>query len=210
MTGGPQTRSRRAPTRRTTVLAGLVASVVLLASTRTVWTEATGADLAGTAQAIEVTGADAAPAVMAVGLVALAASLATSLSSRWIRLVTGPVLILAGLLSAASMIGVIVDPAAASAAAVSQATGVIGAQSAASATIWPVLSLLPAAAVTGMGALVLAVGGRWPQGTRYRRATLTVTADPAEDPAAAWDALTRGDDPSLPTEDDTDHTGPGT
>ena len=182
----------------------------LLASTRTVWTEATGADLAGTAQAIEVTGADAAPAVMAVGLVALAASLATSLSSRWIRLVTGPVLILAGLLSAASMIGVIVDPAAASAAAVSQATGVIGAQSAASATIWPVLSLLPAAAVTGMGALVLAVGGRWPQGTRYRRATLTVTADPAEDPAAAWDALTRGDDPSLPTEDDTDHTGPGT
>src|SRR5690625_2120171 len=111
MTGGPRTRSRRAPTRRTTVLAGLVASVVLLASTRTVWTEATGADLAGTAQAIEVTGADAAPAVMAVGLVALAASLATSLSSRWIRLVTGPVLILAGLLSAASMIGVIVDPA---------------------------------------------------------------------------------------------------
>src|SRR5690625_6206972 len=87
MTGGPRTRSRRAPTRRTTVLAGLVASVVLLASTRTVWTEATGADLAGTAQAIEVTGADAAPAVMAVGLVALAASLATSLSSRWIRLV---------------------------------------------------------------------------------------------------------------------------
>src|SRR5690625_2100361 len=123
MTGGPRTRSRRAPTRRTTVLAGLVASVVLLASTRTVWTEATGADLAGTAQAIEVTGADAAPAVMAVCLVALAASLATSLSSRWIRLVTGPVLILAGLLSAASMIGVIVDPAAASAAAVSQATG---------------------------------------------------------------------------------------
>src|SRR5690625_2868472 len=127
MTGGPRTRSRRAPTRRTTVLAGLVASVVLLASTRTVWTEATGADLAGTAQAIEVTGADAAPAVMAVGLVALAASLATSLSSRWIRLVTGPVLILAGLLSAASMIGVIVDQEADSAAEVSQATGVIGA-----------------------------------------------------------------------------------
>ena len=209
MTDKARTSSRRGPARRTAVLAGLVASVALLGSSRTVWAEATGADLAGTARSIEVIGADAAPAVMAVGLVALAASLATSLSSRWIRLVTGPVLILAGLLSAASMIGVIADPAAASSAAVSQATGVIGAQSAASSTIWPVLSLLPAVAVTGIGALVLAVGGRGPQGTRYRRATVTVTADPAEDPAAAWDALTRGDDPSLPAEDDTDHSRPG-
>lgn len=209
MTDGTRTPSRRGPTRRTTVLAGLVASMALLGSSRLVWAEATGADLAGTARSIEVIGADAAPAVMAVGLVALAASLATSLSSRWIRLVTGPVLILAGLLSAASMIGVIADPAAASSAAVSQATGVIGAQSAASSTIWPVLSLLPAVAVTGIGALVLAVGGRWPQGTRYRRATVTVTADPAEDPAAAWDALTRGDDPSLPAEGDTDHSRSG-
>jgi len=209
MTDKARTSSRRGPARRTAVLAGLVASVALLGSTRTVWTEATGADLAGTAQAIDVIGADAAPAVMAVGLVALAASLATSLSSRWIRLVTGPVLILAGAVSAASMIGVIADPGAASAAAVALATGVVGAQSAASSTIWPALSLLTAGAVTGVGVLVLAVGGRWRAGTRYRRATVTVAADPAEDPAAAWDALTRGDDPSLPTEGDAGRSRPG-
>lgn len=206
MTDRQEVPARRGPTRRVTVLAGLTAAVALLGSTRTVWTRATGADLAGTDQSVSVIGADAAPAVMAVGLVALAASLATSLPSHWVRLVTGPVLILAGLFSVATMIGVALDPASASLAAVAQATGVIGAQSAASATIWPVLSLLPAGAVAAVGVLVLAVGGRWPQGTRYTRATVTPTADPAEDPAAAWDALTRGDDPSLEAEDEVDHS----
>lgn len=198
----PERAPRRGPTRRTTVLAGLVSAALLIGSTRTVWARASGADLAGTEQAIDVLGADAAPAAVAVALVAVAAAVATSLSSRWIRLVTGPVLIASGVIAASSVIGVLLDPAAASSAAVSEATGVVGAQSEASSTPWPLLSLLPALAVTAVGVLVLAVGGRWPTGTRYRRATLTTAADPAQDPAAAWDALTRGEDPSLERESD--------
>lgn len=200
----PAPSTRRGLTRRTTVLAGLVSAAVLIGSTRMVWTEASGADLAGTEQAIDVLGADAAPAAAAVAMVAIAAAVATSLSSRWIRLVTGPVLIASGLIAASSMIGVLLDPAAASSAAVSEATGVVGAQSEASSTLWPLLSLLLALAVTAVGVTVLAVGGRWPTGTRYRRATVTTAADPAQDPAAAWDALTRGEDPSLERESERD------
>lgn len=198
--------ARRGLTRRTTVLAGLAASALLIGSTRMVWAEASGSDLAGIVQTIDVPGADAAPAAAAVAMVAIAAAVATSLSSRWIRLVTGPVLIASGLIAASTMIGVLLDPAAASSAAVSEATGVVGAQSEASATLWPLLSLLPALAVAAVGVMVLAVGGRWPTGTRYRRATLTTAADPAQDPAAAWDALTRGEDPSLESEKDPDHS----
>ena len=48
-----------------------------------------------------------------------------------------------------------------------------------------------------LSVVVLVVGGRWPVGTRYRSAAVAATADPGQDPAAAWDALTRGEDPSL-------------
>ncbi|NMA77838.1 MAG: hypothetical protein GX960_11385, partial [Actinomycetales bacterium] len=81
--------------RRTTVLASTAAAALLAGTTRTTWIHASAPDLAGTAQQVTVTGSEAAPAVLALSLVAIAASLATALSSRWLRLLTGPVLIAA-------------------------------------------------------------------------------------------------------------------
>ncbi|MDN5686345.1 MAG: Trp biosynthesis-associated membrane protein, partial [Brachybacterium sp.] len=203
-------RPRRAPSRRLTVLAGTVAGSPLARATRTTWAQATAPDLTGSAQQVAVTGSDAAPTVLALGLVALAASLTTSLSSTWVRLVTGPVLLAAGLGAGWSALAVVLDPIGASGSAAATATGVVGGQVQATATAWPLLTLIPALAVAAVGALVLLVGPTWPVRTRYRSAAVVATADPETDPAAAWDALTRGEDPSA--EDDPsagrDETGP--
>ena len=133
-----------------------------------------------------VTGSDAAPAVLALSLVAIAASLATGLSSRWLRFLTGPVLLATGAGSAIAALGVVQDPEQAARSAVASATGVLGGD-----------VLTAAMAVAVLGIVVLVVGGRWRVGTRYRSAAVAATADPGQDPAAAWDALTRGEDPSL-------------
>ena len=207
-TGVERTSGARRPrlSRRVVVLGGLVAAGALAGVTRTTWVEASAPDLAGTPQAIAVGGADAAPAVLALALAALAAALATSLSSRWVRFLTGPVMIAAGLGAGLSSLGPVRAPDRAALAAVAESTGVVGAEVSATATTWPLLALVPALAVVLMGVIVLVVGGSWPVGSRYRSAAVTAAADPEEDPAAAWDALTRGEDPSLVVEDP-DHGG---
>ena len=183
--------------RRTAVLAGTAASALLAGATRTTWVQASAPDLTGTAQSVDVLGADAAPAVLALALAGIAASLATSLSSAWVRFLTGPVLLLAGAGAGIAALGVMRAPEAAAGSAVASATGVVGAQIEAETTSWPLLALVPALAVAGIGVLMLLAGGGWPRSTRYRSAAVTATADPSDDPAAAWDALTRGEDPSL-------------
>ena len=194
----PRPAARRPrPGRRTTVLAGTAASALLAGATRPTWIDAAAPDLTGTLQQVDVPGAEAAPAVLALALVAIAASLATSLPSAWLRFVTGPVLVLTGGGAALAALGVLRDPTAAAGSAVATATGVLGSGLEAETTTWPLLTLAPALAVAAVGVLVLLVGGSWPRRDRYRSAAVTVTADPSEDPAAAWDALTRGEDPSL-------------
>ena len=81
-----------------------------------------------------------------------------------------------------------------------RATGVLGGEVHASAGNWPLLALVPAVLVAATGVAVLTVGGRWSSGSRYRSAAVKAPTGPAalpqEDPAAAWDALTRGEDPT--------------
>lgn len=194
-------RAGARPGRAVTVLAGTVLSGVLIGATRLTWAQADARDLTGSAQSVAVTGTDAAPAVLALAIVAIAASLATSLASSWVRFVTGPVLIASGLGAAWSSFAVTLDPQGAAAGAVTEATGVVGSQVDAAATVWPMISILPALVLCAIGIVVLLVGGRWPRGTRYRSAAVAAPSDPAEDPAAAWDALTRGEDPSAGLQD---------
>ena len=202
-TDGPAAR-RRVPGRRGTVLAGLAIAGLVAGSTRTSWATATAPDITGAVQSYPVSGADAAPAVLALSLVALAAAAATSLSSRWVRWVTGPVLALSGIGTVVAAAGMLGDPTAASAGAVADATGISGVELHATASTWPVAAIVGGVLLALLGVLVLVVGGRWRRGSsRYSRATLAPrrVVDPEQDPAAAWDALTRGEDPTEPTED---------
>jgi uncharacterized membrane protein (TIGR02234 family) len=197
-------------TRRSLVLAALVMSLALAGMTRATWTTALAAGFTGAKQSIDVTGQDAAPAVLALALVGGAAAVATTLASRWVRFITGPVLVLAGIGAAVSAITVRADAVSASTSAVAEATGVVGGSIDAEASIWPLVALVPAVLLVVIGVLVLAVGGRWPRRrSRYQRDASREVApaelDPSDDPAAAWDALSRGEDPSDdPAEDPSD------
>ncbi|AXK45017.1 Trp biosynthesis-associated membrane protein [Brachybacterium saurashtrense] len=216
-TPAPAPERRRGPGRGLTVLAGIAASGALAGASRATWVQASAPDLTGTAQQVAVPGADAAPAVLALALVALAASLATSLSSSWLRLLTAPILVLAGAGAAVAALGVLRAPGSSTGSAVTSATGVAGGAVTAETTWWPAAAALLAVLVAAVGMVVLLRGGRWPRRTRYRSAAVRTAADPAEDPSAAWDALTRGEDPSLegtepphgPQEDGEAEGGPG-
>lgn len=189
-------------TRPVVVIAGLAGALALAGITALDWIRATAPDLTGTVLEVAVSGQEAAPAVLALALVAAAASLASALSSRWLRWVTGPVLVLAGALAGVLSALVALDPEAAARSGVGRATGVIGGELNAGATAWPLLALVPALLVVLAGLAVLVVGGRWRSGSRYRSAAAPAegTIAPEDDPAAAWDALTRGEDPSVDPE----------
>ncbi|GAA4716818.1 hypothetical protein GCM10023263_67700 [Phytohabitans rumicis] len=61
------------------------------------------------------------------------------------------------------------------------------------ATGWPLACIAGGLLIAAGGALVAVRGLRWPSlGTRYERATRS-----GDGPTAAWDALDRGDDPTL-------------
>lgn len=181
-----------------TVLLVLALSGLLAATTRAVWVSATAADAAGTPQDIPITGASASPAVLALALVGLAAGLALLLTSRLVRILTGAVLILAGLGAAAAAIAVLARPTTAATSGVLEATSIIGRDISARTTPWPVLAIAPAVAIAACGALALLRGAAWDRSAaRFARAGTPARAvDPQQNPAAAWDALTSGEDPT--------------
>ncbi len=210
-------RSRPRLTRRSAVLAGLVLAGALLLLTRAPWMHARVSDLVGGTTAVDVSGAEAAPLVVAAALVALAASAVVAISSRAVRFVSGPLLVAAGIAAALGALAVRTDPEGHARGAIAEATGVSGAEAELSGTLWPLLALLPCAGLALLGAMVLVAGRTWVGSTRYARegtasaagasavqgsvadegAVATAPVPPAsEDPAALWDALSRGEDPT--------------
>lgn len=210
-------RSRPRLTRRSAVLAGLVLAGALLLLTRAPWMHARVSDLVGGTTAVDVSGAEAAPLVVAAALVALAASAVVAISSRAVRFVSGPLLVAAGIAAALGALAVRTDPEGHARSAIAEATGVSGAEAELSGTLWPLLALLPCAGLALLGAMVLVAGRTWVGSTRYARegtapaggasavqgsvadegAVATAPVPPAsENPAALWDALSRGEDPT--------------
>lgn len=183
--------------RRTAVLIAAVAAIALGALGRATWLTARAPDITGAMQTIEVPGQDAAAGLLPLALVAGAAALATSLTGRWIRWITGAVLIATGLGAIAIVLGVVTAPGDAASAAVAEATGIRGTVVIADLALWPWIALLPALVLVLTGAAILLLGGRWSVTSRYARPRRAATSDPADDPAAAWDALSRGEDPTL-------------
>lgn len=196
--------------RRDAVLGGVLLGGALFGTTRATWLHATVPDLAGGTSSVVVGGDQAAPAVVALAVVGIATSLAMAISSPVVRYVTGPVLVLCGLGAAVGALLVQADPPSHVSGAVADSTGLLGATAAVTLTPWPLISLVPAALLAVLGILVVWRGSGWRRTARYDRdarpqsavtATGTATADragldPLEDPSAAWDALTRGEDPS--------------
>ncbi|NYD84881.1 Trp biosynthesis-associated membrane protein [Cellulomonas oligotrophica] len=189
----------RRPGRGRWVVAVLAAAGVVGALALPTWVLATAGTPVDGDVALAVPGAVAAPGTVAGALVLLACAGALALVGRVGRWVVVGVVVLAGVLVAASAGAVLADPSGPAAAAVAEATGVVPAAPQARVTAWPVV-----AAAVGAGLVLLAGGlarasAAWlPASTRHE-APAAGTPRPvgqAPDERDDWDALSRGDDPS--------------
>ena len=125
------------------ILSVLAASGLALLAWTQVWVNATVGQSGSALQSLEVSGATAAPGVTALALAGLALAGALSIAGPVIRVVLGVLEVLLGFSVSLSAFLAITDPAAASAGAVTDATGISGADSvvdavvSAAVTPWP-------------------------------------------------------------------------
>ncbi len=157
------------------------------------------AELPGTR--VVVTGELAAPAMAAFATAGLALTAALSLAGPFFRIVLGVLeMALAGCVLLSAMLA-LASPEDAASAAVTETTGVAGEQSVAAlvqsvqATAWPWLAAASAILAILAGLTIAITGRKWPgQGARYQ--PVRFAAASADDTAAAWSALSDGDDPT--------------
>lgn len=200
MSGRPVLERRRA------VVGGLVLGAAALAATTVTWVRATTSSALEAEVAVEVAGSDAAASASAGALVVVASSLALALGGRWGARVAAAGVVLGGVLVALSAGLVLRDPGTPAAAGAQAAVGVgaLAGEPTVTAGVW--LALLTGALAVALGFLALAAAGEWSRGGRRHErpgGEPAGTAAPGRERSAsvaddqdAWDALTRGEDPT--------------
>lgn len=187
-------RSAR-PGRRRVVLLLLVLGAASLASAAPVWLRSSGATALAERVDVTVTGTSAAPGVSAAALVVVAAALALGLVGRvgrWFALV---VVAVAGVVVGGSALAVLLSPSAAARTAVAEATGVVAPPEVVDVTIFPYVTVALAVAVVAAAAWAAVAPVEWTRQAR-RFETTQHEAGPPDDEQEAWDALSRGTDPT--------------
>lgn len=146
---------------------------------------------------MSVIGHSVAPLAGALGLVGLAGVVAVPATRRLGRRITGVLLVLAGAGVVAAAVQTRLDLPGAVRPAIERASGVPGATAQeVRPTGWPTVSMAGGLLLCAAGALTAVRGGRWaPMSRRYDAPGARPPVAPAE-PASAWDALDRGDDPT--------------
>ena len=155
---------------------------------------------------LTVGGDVAAGALPPLALASLALVLALAIAGPFFRVVLGALEALIGVAVVATAAFALGNPAAASEAAVTKATGISGTASttalitAQSATAWPVVAVVVGAFVVLTGIAVAATARSWPaSGRKYTRTRLTTPEGAEPDPVQEWDALSEGEDPTEPS-----------
>jgi uncharacterized membrane protein (TIGR02234 family) len=199
----PDARPARRSLRGPLLLAAAVGSVVALGAGAPTWVSGRAATATGTT-AVLASGRDAAPVATALALVSLAAVVASTLGRRAARFVAALVLVAGGAGVLAASTGPLSDPAAALAAPARSASGTTQARVDPGPAVapWPLVSAVAGGvvALAGAGLVVTArrrdtprTAGRY---ARDARSAPGAGAPADQDPAAAWDALSHGDDPT--------------
>ncbi|RRJ87270.1 hypothetical protein EG850_05540 [Gulosibacter macacae] len=138
----------------------------------------------------EVPGSQASPETLALAMTALAGVVALAIAGRVLRLVVGALMVIVGILMAATVFpyevaAVSLEPLAD--AAVTQ-------------TFWPILAVVAGVVIALSGMVALATGRTWPSTDRkYSTSRMQDAAAPADDASTRmdqWDALSAGDDPT--------------
>jgi len=191
------------------ILAVIAASGLALLAWTQPWATVQLAQDGSIDQALEVTGAIAAPGLTALALAGLALAGALTIAGVVIRVVLGILEMLLGFSVALSAVLVLVDPVGAAAAAVTTATGISGdestraAVSGATLTAWPFVALVAGVLMLLLGLSVVLTARSWPGPTKKYETTRFASTDDAatgterpRDAVDDWDGLTRGDDPT--------------
>jgi uncharacterized membrane protein (TIGR02234 family) len=181
------------------VLAG--AGLALLAATRA-WVTQRVTSVPGVV-GLTATGSQAAPTVATLAIVAAAAAVVLLIGGRLVARLAGVLAALAGAGIVAAVGRVLADPRAAAAPAVPAATGRAGPLTgAASPSGWVWLALVSGLLAVAGGLVAVARGGSWPvPGRRFETGPSgggppARTSEAGQDSVAAWDALSRGEDPT--------------
>ncbi|MCS0498216.1 Trp biosynthesis-associated membrane protein [Protaetiibacter mangrovi] len=183
----------------------LLAALTLLAWSQP-WFTLELAATAGDPVPLVVRGDVAAAALVPLALTLLAVVAAVALAGPVFRVVFGVLEALLGACIVAVSVVALGGPVAASASAVTEVTGISGADSvnalvtAVSVSAWPAVAIALGGLVVVVGVLLAVVAPRWPvSGRRYSRTRAVAVDEPTTDPIAEWDALSGGDDPTAPS-----------
>lgn len=187
-------------TRRAVVLAAVVGSLAALGSVTRTWIRVVPAEGSLTAAPIEVPGSDAATAVAALAVVALAGAVAAAIAGRVGRYVIAALLAAAGIGIVAAALAVAMDPAAAASGAVGAAVGTPTVEGEYRVLPWPWLAAAAGAWIAASAVVLAVAGRRWTSSRRYAAPAATGDGTPAAagamDEIDGWDSLSRGDDPT--------------
>jgi uncharacterized membrane protein (TIGR02234 family) len=196
--------TQRLASKRMVLVLVLVSAAVILVSGSREWVSGSAANAALGATVLHGRGADVAPGAVAAALVGLASAVALATSGTVVRYIAACTALLAAVLCAAVVIGILVDPGPALGNLAAAGTGRSGSVAAIGrAGIWAWVALA-AALVMGAGGLGAMVGARRWQGlsTRYDAPVAGEGSHPytageaAPGGDSAWDQLTRGEDPT--------------
>ncbi|MEN3273295.1 MAG: hypothetical protein V7636_2056 [Actinomycetota bacterium] len=179
------------------VLCGCVVAgaLVLIAAGRT-WARGTFTTVTGSVDRVSVTGHAVEPALPALGIALLVLAAGVIAARRWLRRLVGLVVVCVG----AAVVALAAASRSDAAAALKQRTFAVAHTTVPAHTSgWAVLSAVAGVVAVGCGALTVVIGSRWPAlGARYdaagaRGATPHSTATSMSE----WDALDRGEDPTI-------------
>ncbi|MBK4346809.1 Trp biosynthesis-associated membrane protein [Lacisediminihabitans changchengi] len=185
-----------------TMLAGVVLSGLTILTWTGQWFALTIDGNAATQSHLSAAGDVAAPALVTLALAGLALVGALAIAGPLIRYVLGAVQTLLGITVVLSAVSALRDPIAASASLITGATGVSGAAPVAAlvrsvtVTAWPAVTIVVGALVTLLGVFLLITGRLWPASSRKYQTVRLEAQKPGENPAADWDSLSDGTDPT--------------
>lgn len=196
-----ETKPRR--TARRLIGPVLVMALGIIGSAAPAWIHATGTSVVSGEIAVSVTGIAASPIVSAAALMIAAAGLALGLAGRVGQWIAGGVIALGAILVGVSAGTVIGNPVPAAAQAVGAQTGIAQAFGV-SVTAWPYVTIVAAVILLIIGiavlrspapAMVMARFDR-PSERASDRVNEIAVEDGQPDTNSAWDAMSRGEDPS--------------
>lgn len=209
--------------KRYVVFAGVLGGIAGLAMSTRTWIHVVPAHGAINVQPFDVSGKDAATAVAALAVVALAGSVAAAIAGRMARWIIAVLVFLSGLGIAGSAATALADPVAAAVSKVGASAGTLRIQGDYQVTFWPWCTVLVGLWIMA-AAIWLAVASRhWKTSRKYTPVTAPTGAGGAAEGAATgqaaaghgeadgedgtgpagvldeidgWDSLSRGDDPT--------------